>query len=267
MRRWLLLGCAILGLGLSVAAEARQVDLSEAPIIRQRNNWHKGRFEVSPAIGVTLDNLYVRSMLLGLSAEYFPTTWLGVGVDFRYGLPFNTGLADDVEGYVNRWNDRERNQVLQGEKDPQDQHLQEASFTHIGIIAGAHLTLIPISGKFMLFDAAQLAFDFHFLAGGGYVRVAGTGDLKDADTFYPMLGAGFRLFILDFFGISVQVRDYIVKMAETSPLGYYNVAMDEDLGRLTSTFVRAGARKEWRNNWEITFGICFQFPTELTHEP
>lgn len=247
-RLWLTLLAAI-GLALVLApatVSARKVDLGDAPIIQKPLEWRKGRFGVSPVIGVTVGDPYWTNLMVGASGEYHILDWLAVGVDFRYAVGFTSGLLDQIE--------RELADVRDQGESEGDADLVTTS--RINWLVTANVQLIPLYGKFLLFDAWELAYDMHVIAGVGY---AGTITFPEDSTtrqissrtdgsVAPVFGAGFRLFVNSWFGLNLEFRDYLVQMVRVVP--------EYPAGAATPG-------RTFENNFEISLGFTFLFPTEI----
>jgi len=241
-RLWLTL-LAMIGLALVLApatVSARKVDLGGAPVIRKPLEWRKGRFGVSPVIGVTIADPYWTSLTVGASGDYHILDWLAVGVDFRYFVGFKSGLLDQIESEL----DAARPEGASS----------DLTTSHINWLVTANVQLVPLFGKFLFFDTWEVAYDLHFLAGVGY---AGTIALPDDETrqlpatdgsVAPVFGGGFRFFVNSWLGFNLEFRDYLVQMVRVVPEYPPNVRTP---GR---TFT---------NNFEISLGITFLFPTEV----
>ena len=229
-------------------ASARKVDLGDAPVIRRPLEWRKGRFGVSPVIGVTVGDPYWTSMMVGASGEYHILDWLAVGLDFRYAVGFTSGLLDQIESELA---DARGQSQSGGEADL-------ITTSRINWLVTANAQFVPIYGKFLLFDAWEVAYDFHLLVGVGW---AGTisfpndkaqRQLPDATdgSIAPVAGAGFRFFVNSWFGLNLEFRDYIVQMVRVVP--EYPSGQDSP-GR------------SFENNFELSLGFMFLFPTEVDH--
>lgn len=246
-RLWLTL-LAVIGLALVFApatVSARKVDLGGAPIIRKPLEWRKGRFGVSPVIGVTVGDPYWTSLMVGASGEYHILDWLTVGVDFRYAVGFTSNLLDRIESELG---------AERGQGD-QEGDVDIVTTSRINWLVTANVQFVPIYGKFLLFDTAELAYDLHLLAGVGY---AATIAFPEASTIRqidstdgsvaPVFGAGVRVFINSWLGFNLEFRDYLVQMVRVVP--------EYPSGR-------SAPGRSFENNFEVSLGIMFLFPTEL----
>lgn len=236
---------SILAVTLLLPALAQaKADLSGAPVIRRQILWHEGRFGVSPVIGTTLADDYVQSLLVGLSADYHILEWLAVGLDFRYAIGFKTDMLKQIES------------ELEAARPPGQS--SEATISHIEWLVAANIQAIPLYGKFVLFDVAEVAYDFHILAGAGY---AGTRILPDDATSRQLsdstggsevivFGGGFRFFMNDWLGLNLEFRDYMARMVRHVP----EYPRGQEI-----------PGKSYEHNLAISLGFTFLFPTETEH--
>src|SRR5262245_22181837 len=98
----LLAGAAALAaVALSSPAEAQEIQLTGplagAPAVRQLRLHRQGRFELSPGVSFTLLDQYLRTIMMGGSATYHFTDWIGAGVFGGFGLQYSTGLTDELQ--------------------------------------------------------------------------------------------------------------------------------------------------------------------------
>lgn len=246
-RLWLTL-LAVIGLALVLApatVSARKVDLGGAPIIQKPVEWRKGRFGVSPVIGVTVGDPYWTSLMVGASGEYHILDWLTVGVDFRYAVGFTSDLLDQIEREL---------AAERGQTDEEDK-ANIVTTSRIDWLVTANVQFVPIYGKFLLFDAAELAYDLHLLAGVGYAATTAfptDSTIRQIDStggsVAPVFGAGVRVFINSWLGFNLEFRDYLVQMVRVAP--------EYPTGRGTPG-------ESFENNFEVSLGILFLFPTEV----
>lgn len=230
---------------LPAVEQAQAVDLGGAPVIRKPLQYRKGRFSVSPVIGTTVGDPYWTSMLLGASADYHILDWLAIGIDFRYALGFTTPLLDQIESEL----------AAAREVGEDSGEADVITVSRIDWLVTANLQLIPIYGKFSMFDALEVAYDLHFIAGVGYAGTVAFPESspprqigKTDGSVVPMFGVGFRLFFTSWFAVNLEVRDYLVQMVRAVP-EYPNSASIPG--------------KSFEHNLAVSLGFSFFFPTEV----
>ena len=213
-------------------AVADRTSLADAPPIRSALRLRDARHQVTASHGFTINDAYQRSLALGLTYRYYFTNWLGVGVDFM-ATYFNldTALTEQVEAGLTTPGQSGR-----------------PSVSNPGFLVTAGITLIPIYGKMMLFGLFEVQYDFQFIVGAGYGGYQGEGRIDSGGSFTPMVGLGARLFVSNWIGVELGVRDYIMEMPVVAPA---NVVNPE------AKFVQ---------NFMVTIGVSFFFPPDLERE-
>lgn len=185
MKRTILFIVAISVLGTARAQAQQSVNLKEMPPIMNKLLMRGHRIELVPALGVTLNDEFTRSLLLQISAAYHINDWLGVGLELTYGAPLVTGLTEDI----------------------QSQTGNKVNRSYINILALPYISFTPFSGKFVVFDKYLGYADLHIDLGAGMTYVGGSGSKA---TWNAMFGVGMRYFPVKWLSIIVNFRDYLV---------------------------------------------------------
>lgn len=181
----------ILVLSLFGAAQAQaqqSTGLKDMPPIMHKLLMRGHRFELVPALGITLNDEYTRSLLLQVSAAYHISDWLGVGLEITYGAPLKTGLTEDIESQTGT----------------------KVNRSYINLLALPYVSFTPFSGKFVVFDKYLGYADLHLDLGAGMTYVGG--DINGA-TWNVMFGIGMRYFPIKGLSIMINFRDYLVPRA------------------------------------------------------
>lgn len=216
---------ALLAMPATAAADSRTSDLEDGPIVRRQLMHRSGRMELSPMLGVTLNDAYIRNTLVGVNAVYHINNVFGLGLTASYGLLHtDTSLRESVVAELQR---------VQG----RDNTLANLSYSQINWAMDAGFTYVPMFGKFSVLNRWAFHYDLHMLAGLGIVGEGAVPALPNGpvagglEGTRPggMLGFGFRLFANDRISANFQVRDYIFSRAQVSS-GSANP-------QLTNTFV------------------------------
>jgi hypothetical protein len=180
-------------LAVSVPAVRAENPLEGKPSVLRRQLIEEGRHSLSVSLGVTLADPYAHNLLGGVAWRYYVTRWLGVGADVLVGGGVQTALTQQIDAELST---------------PETSF--ELSTTSLRFLAHATVELVPLSGKFMLFENVLGRVDFHITAGVGVALSAGTGRIEDQLSVLPVVGAGVRLLPTEAVGIGFEVRDYIV---------------------------------------------------------
>jgi outer membrane beta-barrel protein len=215
----------------------RRASLEEGSIVRRQLLYRSSRFELQPRIGGTLNDSFKRNLLVGVDLNYYLTNKFGLGVGGSFGaLSMDTDLLAQINGTI----DSGQSSGL--------------ALTVTTALFDAHLTYVPIFGKFAVFKSMIVDYDLHLMAGFGGALLGAEGNTEGEELSGlkpgPMLGLGFRLFVADNMAITVDLRDYIFSSADVQE------APNQD-GR------RASPVTELRNNIAIGFGFSLFFPGEV----
>ena len=168
--------------------------LEEGDAIRNRRLLRGGRFELTPAFGVTLNDAFQRNLLVGGHMAYHLTDEWSVGATGFLGVGLQTSLAEEV--------DHQRPEKVDGDD----------AFSSLGYLASIDVYYTPIIGKFALFGRHVLNYDFHVLFGMGAAQVSGVPEVEKL-AIAPVLGLGIRTFANDYLAVNVELRDYIYSSA------------------------------------------------------
>ncbi len=216
----------LVGLLAPPAHASRDNVLEGQPSIHNKRLILDGRHMVAPTFSFSMGDEYSTSLLGGVSWRYFLAGWIGLGLDLSGGTGISTDMADKIRTEL----------TYAGQP-------FELSTTQLRMLANASVELVPLSGKFMLFGAAQARIDVHIDLGFGVAMVSGSGRIADSTSIMPIVGAGVRLFPTDWISVGVDFRDHLVNRV---------LASRRD-GSLPG--------KTFGNNWLTTFSVGFFFPT------
>ena len=228
---WALVAC----LGAPALAPAASIQgprrsalerLEEGDAIRNRLLLRGGRFELSPALGFTLNDAFQRNVLFGLQLGYHLNDDWGLGITALGGLALDSNLAERIQS-------------------ERPEKVKQGAFSSVGVLGTFEATYTPIIGKFALFGRHVLNYDLHVLAGAGATLLKGSADLEGA-TPTAVLGAGLRTFVSGGFAVNLQVRDYI-----------YSAALNE-----VKKNGESQTDASFSNNFALTVGAAFYFPQE-----
>lgn len=173
---------AAAGVVLEAPAAAQEVQvtgpLAGAPAVRHMRIYRDGRFQIEPSFGMTINDDFARTMLVGAQIAYHFTDWLGLTAFFDYGLSLETGLTEQVE---KRGQTTERNRLSL----PSPQGFSD-QIGRINYLAGVQATFIPLRGKLSLFQALFVDTDFYLFGGVAFAGVTERANvLRDATGYTP----------------------------------------------------------------------------------
>lgn len=222
---------AVAVLGADQAQAQRRVSLDEGPVVRRKLLFRSSRFEVMPQVGFTMNDAYKRNVLGGVDLNYYLTNEFGIGVTLAYGgLQLDTDLLEQVDSTLD------------------DAVKNELSYAVITAMADAHLSYVPIFGKFSIFRN-DINYDIHLLGGFGVALIDADGPNAGAAQFTgvapaPVVGGGGRLFINDSIAATLTLKNYIYSAA------------DSQSGDVTP-------ESELRSNYLLSLGVSIFFPGEV----
>lgn len=241
--RILLAGLVVAGTVLVAGPAAAQNGDEESesaretgPIVRHKLLYRSTRVELTPLLGMTVNDAFLRNGVVGAQFAYHLTNEFGIAFTGGYSpVQLKTDLYNNVQAEL--------------ESEP-DSRYEDASFSYIQWMAGLEVQYVPIFGKFSLSQSLISNYDIHLLLGisaiGQNAEAAVDGAEADPQLSginpSPMFGLGFRLFTSDALSITVQARDYLYSRAVVS-----TGTADADL----------------KNNVFVSVGASFFFPGEV----
>jgi hypothetical protein len=257
MKRNSTIAFLVLALSLPVGAGVAWADsespLAGTPPVMHQTFWRDGRVEIAPSFSGTLGDTYKSLLMPGLNLTFFPTDWISVGLDFRYGLASDTPLLKQINSEL----------AIKKESVCPAEVLDEEKLTEcldilgvdgtvgtrsLEVLSLASVGLIPIRGKAMFFGH-MLRYDLHLLAGLGFATLRGENGLEPETSIAPMAGIGTRWFVADWITLVFQARDILMA---------YHPATDQNGRELAS---------EFHNHFEVMMGVGFVFPQVPRTDP
>ena len=198
----------------------------------------KGRFEVSPYIGSTINDNLIQHTLIGAEVNYFLTVILSIGINANYYI----GSVSDAE-FATRY-----------------QFGRVPSLNRYHFHASLNFAYVPFYGKFALFN--NKIFHYEVFPSGG-VGITGTEIIPrrfSHDSFSSIaltfpIGLGARIFINRWLSAFVTVRDHMM------------IDRFEPTGRSATKWEGSGERADTRfiNNVVMPFGVGFFFPMDFKY--
>lgn len=189
-------------------AWAKKADpLAGKPAVRHRRELRSGRFEFGPTVSSTLGRSYRQAAMVGGKAQFHFTSYLALGVEFQYGLNYDTGLVSEIEATYSR--------------DQSGFEERRNRLSDIQAAGDARLVFTPFSGKLAIFSALFLAYDFYVFGGFGMGLLKNNTEESTVDDanegFRPGVawGVGVHLFANNFVAIGLELKDLIFEDNET----------------------------------------------------
>ncbi len=248
-------------------AEKRSV-LETQPSIRHKVEMRKARFEIAPALVMSINQDFRHFIGGGIVLQMHITDWLGIGLQGAFGGGIDSGVTDRLAGADGVLPANETG--VQPSKDQFRDHLAT-----INALGSVYLSLTPFAGKLMLFGALLLRYDLYGMAGVGGMNMTNTysannpgendprcqnGDPNKCDPlnsgfkFGGMFGIGVHLFFNDWIGLNLEWRDYL---ASTNPAG-----LDVDNDRVVTD-----KDATISNNFFFSIGLSLMLPPTAKISP
>lgn len=186
-----------------------------------------GRFEVSPAVGVSVRDAFFTKVFFGAALTYHFTETLAVSGRGGYNLSLISGAAQicDPQG---------------GCAAPSYDELTTANgqpanvaYGLMSLLTSVDLQWAPLYGKISLFSEKVLHFNMYGLVGPAFLMYGPTSTF----TVGGNVGLGFRFFLNEWLTVRAELRDVLYQEA-----GY-------------------AGRDSFRNQLMVEFGLSMFFPT------
>lgn len=193
----------------------------------------KGRFELSPGIGISIKDAFFTKYVFGLSATYYFTESFGLSLRGGYALSVTSGAAQicvrDAMGIASCRlpSDSEINGTANG---------KTKAFGRLGLLAGLDLQWAPLYGKISLTAEKVLGFNMYAMLGPQLIQQGPEG----AFTVGGNVGLGMRFFINRWLCVRTELRD-LIYLEPNGPTG-----------------------NSVRNQLMVDFGFSMFFPTTFT---
>jgi outer membrane beta-barrel protein len=288
-----LLTATIGGAFVASNAEAQDVQvtgpLAGAPAVRHMRIYREGRFQLQPTLGFTLNDEFVRSMMVGVQAGYHFTDWLGIHAFFNYtAVPLDTDLTDQISS---RGQSTENNRLSL----PTATNFKK-QVGHINYLAGVQATFIPLRGKLAMFQALFVDTDFYIFAGAAFAGVEERADVKTSSNGFtactspeyanpgsglrtaceatqkarssrmaiaPTFGVGLSMYFTDYMALTLEYRAFPFK---------WNTSGTDEGGRSKNRQLDANgefpdgaitdADRTFQFNQMFGLGLAFYLPTK-----
>jgi outer membrane beta-barrel protein len=238
----ILAGAVMATPSLAFAQEGEQEESQQetarekGPIVRHKLLYRSTRVELSPLLGMTVNDAFLRNGFVGAQVAYHLTNEFGIGFTGGFS-PFQlkTDLYNNVEAELSNENPA---------------RLADTSYSFIQWLAGVEVQYVPIFGKFSLGKSLISNYDLHLILGIAAVGQSAEAavDSEEPDQQLsginpsPVFGLGFRIFTSDALSINVQARDYLYNRALVS---------------------RGTADADLKNNVMVSLSASFFFPGEV----
>ncbi|MFW5968214.1 MAG: outer membrane beta-barrel domain-containing protein [Persicimonas sp.] len=185
------MGIGLLLLLTSSAALAQDTTREEFDdtihVIQEKPVLQKGRFELAPRVGTSINDSVYRHLKVGANANFHFSERLYLGGLFGwYDLGGTTGAYDQTI----------------------DQTSASPDAPQVKWVSGLEVGFKPLLGKFALMGSSIIYYDVGLTAGGAYLD-GGSIQNPGGQTFGGMGSVNARFFLNDFTAINFEIRDVI----------------------------------------------------------
>ncbi|MDX2022207.1 MAG: outer membrane beta-barrel domain-containing protein [Deltaproteobacteria bacterium] len=224
----------------AVDAQAKaKAAASDIVVIPRRSFLKAGRLELQPLTGVSVNDVLIRHWGFGGDLNYFLSEVFAVGLQGMYFVKERT----DREGLVGL------------------QYNRIATINRYHWTAALNFTYLPVYGKFSLFNKYIMHWEGYISGGVGMTKTEIIPRRSQDETFSTNaitanLGAGGRLYVLDWLTFNVGLRDYVFndKFEPTSRVPGQDIAT-----------VKKNADDQFKNNVMLYIGVGLYLPPSFNY--
>ena len=161
-------------------------------VIQPKPVLQKGRFAVTPRVGMTVNDAVYRNFKVGASANFHLTERFFLGGLFQW---YNFGDFIGGETEVSRTVNAETGATVDA--------------PYLNWAAGAEVGFVPLYGKFALLNRGILFYDVSLTAGGVFAESASLDSAAAAGGPGGTISLSTRLFLNDWMAVNLELRDVI----------------------------------------------------------
>lgn len=161
-------------------------------VVQPKPVLQKGRFAVTPRVGMTVNDALYRNFKVGASANYHLTERFYLGGLFQW---YNFGDLIGGETEVSRTVNAETGAAVDA--------------PYLNWAAGAEVGFVPLYGKFALLNRGILFYDVSLTAGGVFAEAASLNSAAGAGGPGGTVSLSTRLFLNDWMAVNLELRDII----------------------------------------------------------
>jgi len=245
----------------SASAEERKSPLDGQPAIRHRWEMRKGRFELGPSVGFSINRALRQAILVGAKLEYHLNDWLSLGADFGYGINLDTGLTTELKNQC-EGTCMGPAYYPDGTEKSFDAHKER--FSNIQLAGDVRVAFTPISGKMGLFSKLFVGYDLYAFAGLGLALMSNKYDgpseidgITQGFRVGPAFGFGMHLFMTKYFSMGVEIKD--IAFSDNESGGDLTRGLSDDELR-DGTIKLDKDDKQFSNHWFVGINFTFFLP-------
>jgi outer membrane beta-barrel protein len=267
-KTFLIVCLGLVAFATDAAAQRYRVSALEGqPAVRHRYELRDGRFRLGPSFNISLDRSLRYSLMGGIQMDYHFHDYFSAGASIALGGGAPTGLHGELESSyttpeeITVWDD------------------QKTYMNDVFFAADVRATFNPIYGRIAIFSKAFVTYDLYAFLGVAFAltqnkyelgRVESGGQVFDPDAANqgfrvgPALGLGLNVFVLNWFAIGFEVKDYMFMDNQTG--------QDQTRGLGDGEVKKTGADRfkvdvdsedqSFMQHWYFGLNFMFYFPIE-----
>jgi len=253
----------------SASAEERKSPLEGQPAIRHRWEMRKGRFELGPSFGFSINRALRQAITFGAKLEYHLNDWLSLGADFGYAINIDTGLTSELKDQCGA----SCYGPASNPADPKSEAAWDAHkerFSNIQLAGDVRVAFTPLSGKMGIFSKLFVGYDFYVFAGLGLAMLSNNWDgeserdgVSQGFRVGPAFGFGMRLFFTKYFSMGAEIKDLAFADNESGGDQSRGLSDSENDGIIKID----GDDKEFSNHWFVGVNFTFFLPASVEMTP
>lgn len=171
---------------------------------------HKGRFELTPSVGLTFNDAFFSKYVLGGALTFYPAETVGIVLHAGYVIPTVSGAAQICTTGTNSISGQA------GCAPPSLDYLTGRAGGKISLLGGLDVQWAPIYGKIAVLAESFLHFDLYTVLGPTAVQYTRADRITNASwtptsvwTVGGNVGLGMRFFFNKWITLHAEVRDII----------------------------------------------------------
>ena len=181
----------VAGAATDAAAQSRPTEDDKIEVVQRKPFLRKGRVELTPRFGSTVNDALIQQFEVGGALTYHINEFIWASGNFRW---FDLGeLGGVTDAY---------NLVLEETSSAPD--LVEMKW-----YGGLDVGIVPLYGKFALFNAGIVFYDVSVFVGGGYATHVTGQTNGEAGAPAGSVGIQPRIFLGDWIALTAEVRNTI----------------------------------------------------------
>ena len=261
--------------------------LAGAGAVHELRLYRKGRVEFAPTATFTLQDEYLRQILVGARLNYNITDYLAIGAWGGFSpeaLHFEAGLVDRIQQVSEARGTNNAQRLALGQQPNLQNRLTSLNLGNefseqlgsIDWVIAPQVTFVPFRGKLALFSAAFIDTDISFFLGPAVIGLqerkpcgkdnndqpttacSGSFELENRIAFAPTVGIGWNFYPTTFLGFGAEYR--------AMPFAWNTSGFDNAGAGNNEAFPDTAVNykdRQFRVNSMVTVNVSVQIPFKI----